>query len=95
MGFFPPQERLINGADTASDAQFLVDIGGSVGHYLLEFKTHSPSHPGQLVDVSLFCSKERTEADWRNLLETKAGLKIINIWSGGNGVESLIGVELP
>jgi hypothetical protein len=48
-GFFPVQERLIEGADSSPDAPFLVDIGGSVGHDLLEFKKHYPSHPGQLV----------------------------------------------
>lgn len=48
-----------------------------------------------MVMLTLFCSKERTEADWRNLLETSAGLKIVKIWSAGKGVESLIEVELP
>ncbi|KAF4119523.1 O-methyltransferase [Geosmithia morbida] len=182
--FFPVKERLIDGADTAPDAPFLVDIGGSVGHDLAQFKQYHPSHPGKLIlqdlpvvigqisdldptiermghdflaeqpvkgarayymhsclhdwpdDVcqtilerikeamkpgyskllinenvipdrdawwetsaldmvmlTLFCSKERTEADWYHLLEELAGLKIVKIWSGGKGVESLIEVE--
>lgn len=47
--FFPVKERLIDGADTSPDAPFLVDIGGSVGHDLAEFKTYHPSHPGKLI----------------------------------------------
>ena len=45
--------------------------------------------------LSLFSSKERTEADWYNLVEGMAGLKIVKIWGAGRGVESLIEVELP
>lgn len=48
-----------------------------------------------MVMLTLFCSRERTEADWYGLLEKQAGLKIVNIYSGGKGVESLIEVELP
>ncbi|CAH0057914.1 unnamed protein product [Clonostachys solani] len=48
-----------------------------------------------MVMLTLFCSKERTEADWYNLLENMAGLKIVKIWGAGKGVESLIEVELP
>ncbi|TLD12127.1 uncharacterized protein PgNI_03583 [Pyricularia grisea] len=44
--------------------------------------------------MTLFCAKERTEADWRKLLEGN-GFKIVKIWSGGKGVESLIECELP
>jgi hypothetical protein len=45
--------------------------------------------------LALLSARERTEADWRELIERKAGLRIVNIWSGGRGVESLIEVELP
>ncbi|CAG9949240.1 unnamed protein product [Clonostachys rosea f. rosea IK726] len=45
--------------------------------------------------LMLFSAKERTEADWYDLIERAAGLKIVKIWSGGRGVESLIEVELP
>ncbi|KAK1638741.1 S-adenosyl-L-methionine-dependent methyltransferase [Colletotrichum phormii] len=48
-----------------------------------------------MVMLTLFCSKERTEGDWYHLLEKIAGLKIVKIWGGGKGVESLIEVELP
>ncbi|KXH57984.1 hypothetical protein CSAL01_07434 [Colletotrichum salicis] len=48
-----------------------------------------------MVMLTLFCSKERTEGDWYHLLEKIAGLKIVKIWGGGKGVESLIDVELP
>lgn len=47
--FFPVQTDLIDGADTASDAPFLVDIGGSVGHDLAEFQRYYPVHPGKLI----------------------------------------------
>lgn len=43
--------------------------------------------------LALFASKERTEADWRRLLEG-AGLKIVKIWGHSEGVESLIECEL-
>lgn len=185
-GFYPVQERLIEGADAAADAAFLVDVGGNVGHDLAEFLAKHPSAPGRLVlqdlpvvigqikpgsldarieprgydfhaeqpvrgarayyihsvlhdwpddvcasilarvtaamrpgysrllvnenvippiganwqttglDVmmlALFASEERTEAHWRTLLEG-AGLRIIQIWGHGEGVESLIECEL-
>ncbi|OBR14526.1 Sterigmatocystin 8-o-methyltransferase [Colletotrichum higginsianum IMI 349063] len=184
--FYPVNERLIAGADQSPEAPFLVDIGGSIGHDIVEFHRMHPETPGKLIlqdlpvvigqikeldpavtpmshdflteqpvkgarayymhsclhdwpdDVcakilaqikgamrpgysrllinenvipstgaywetsaldmvmlTLFSSKERTENDWYNLLETIAGLKIVKIWSGGKGVESLIEVELP
>ncbi|KAK8087567.1 catechol O-methyltransferase [Apiospora hydei] len=40
-----------------------------------------------------FSAKERTLADWTRLLEP-AGLRIMNVWSGGDGAESLIECEL-
>lgn len=45
--------------------------------------------------MALLSASERTERDWYELVEGKAGLKIVKIWSGGRGVESLIEVELP
>lgn len=45
--------------------------------------------------MTLFCSGERTERDWHNLLEKIGGLKIVKIWPGDKGVESLIECELP
>ncbi|TEA12127.1 O-methyltransferase mpaG [Colletotrichum sidae] len=47
-----------------------------------------------MVMLTLFNSLERSEKDWYHLLEERAGLKIVKIWSGGKGVESLIEVEL-
>jgi len=185
-GFYPVKEKLIDGADTNPEAPFLVDVGGSLGHDLVEFQRLHPDHPGNLIlqdlpvvikDVksidkaitpmehdflteqpikgarayymhsvlhdwpddiattilsrlkeamkpgysklllnenvipttgtywetsaldmmmmTLFSSRERTEEDWYNLVEKMAGLKIVKIWSGGRGVESLIEVELP
>ncbi|KAH8892452.1 S-adenosyl-L-methionine-dependent methyltransferase [Thozetella sp. PMI_491] len=46
---YPVQQRLIDGADTGPDTPFLVDIGGSIGHDLVEFRTYHPNHPGKLV----------------------------------------------
>lgn len=47
-----------------------------------------------MVMLAGFSAKERTEADWYHLIEKMAGLKIVQIWEGGHGVESLIEVEL-
>ncbi|KAB5522978.1 O-methyltransferase [Coniochaeta sp. 2T2.1] len=47
--FYPVKEQLLNGADTSSEAPFLVDIGGSVGHDLAEFLAKHPSAPGRLI----------------------------------------------
>ncbi|EXF83960.1 major facilitator superfamily transporter [Colletotrichum fioriniae PJ7] len=46
-----------------------------------------------MMMMTLFSSRERTEEQWRKLLEP-AGLRIIKIWSAGEGVESLIECEL-
>ncbi|KAH6656244.1 S-adenosyl-L-methionine-dependent methyltransferase [Truncatella angustata] len=46
---FPVEERLIEGAETAFDAPFIVDIAGGVGHDLVHFKTNYPGHPGKLI----------------------------------------------
>ncbi|GJD01163.1 O-Methyltransferase [Colletotrichum higginsianum] len=46
-----------------------------------------------MMMMTLFSSRERTEEQWRRLLEP-AGLRIIKIWSQGEGVESLIECEL-
>lgn len=46
-------------------------------------------------DAGAPASKERTAAQWKHLLEDRAGLKIVKIWGVGNGVESLIECELP
>ncbi|OHW96427.1 sterigmatocystin 8-o-methyltransferase [Colletotrichum incanum] len=46
-----------------------------------------------MMMMTFFSSRERTEEQWRRLLEP-ASLKIIKIWSKGEGVESLIECEL-
>lgn len=46
-----------------------------------------------LMMLTLVASRERTEADWRSLLEG-AGLRVNHIYSVANGVESLIECEL-
>lgn len=46
-----------------------------------------------MVMLTLFSSRERTVEDWYNLVEKKAGLKIVKIWSVGKGAESLIECE--
>lgn len=47
--FYPVQDLLAKGADTSSDAVLLVDIGGSLGHDLEEFRRKHPDVPGRLV----------------------------------------------
>ena len=47
-----------------------------------------------LLMMTLFSSKERSETDWKELLVGKCGLKICKIWYGGSGVESVIECEL-
>ncbi|KAI6282399.1 hypothetical protein MCOR27_003799 [Pyricularia oryzae] len=182
--FYPVQDRLVAGFDPST--ALLVDIGGSLGHDMLEFHRHHPTAPGKLIlqdlpaviseikpgdlpaaatamsydftteqpvrgarayylhsvlhdwpdeaagrilqrvraamtpgysrllvnenvvpdrgawwettaldfmMMTLFSAKERTEADWRALLEGN-GFRIVGIWSGGKGVESLIECEL-
>ncbi|KAH7122174.1 S-adenosyl-L-methionine-dependent methyltransferase [Dactylonectria estremocensis] len=183
-GFFPVQEKLIKGFEEAEDAALLVDVGGSFGHDLAEFRAKFPDAPGRLVlqdlpvviekihelddniereaydffteqpikgarayymhsvlhdwndetclkilctvmeamepgyskllinenvipetgaqweatalDImmlTLLASRERTRDNWEMLLR-KAGLKIVQVWTVANGVESLIECEL-
>ena len=47
--FFPVQERLVKGAKSEVDAAFIVDIGGSVGHHLVDFARKHSDTPGRLV----------------------------------------------
>ncbi|KAK6209763.1 hypothetical protein QIS74_11347 [Colletotrichum tabaci] len=181
---YPVKERLINGFDHSGDGLLLVDIGGSFGHDIDEFRRKQPAAPGRLVAqdlpsfinqieklddrierighdffneqpikgarasymhsvlhdwpddkckerlcrttaamkpgysrllvnencipdtgadwqntgqdimmLTLVSSRERTRVKWQDLLE-KVGLRIVNIYGGGNGVESLIECEL-
>lgn len=43
--------------------------------------------------MGLFGARERTEEDWRALLEGRCGLRIRGIWNPGNGVEGVIECE--
>ncbi|KAI3554047.1 hypothetical protein CABS01_00577 [Colletotrichum abscissum] len=183
-GIYPVKHRLLDGFDDSQDNVLLVDVGGSFGHDIDEFRRKHPEAPGRLVvqdlptvinqiekldekiermghdffteqpikgarayymhsvlhdwpdkkceeilarttaamkpgysrllvnencipdtgadwqntgqDImmlTLVSSKERTRVEWQSLLE-KAGLRILGIYGGGNGVESLIECEL-
>lgn len=48
-----------------------------------------------MMMLTLFSSTQRTSTMWYDLIERRAGLRIVKIWSGGKGVESLIECELP
>ncbi|PQE16387.1 catechol o-methyltransferase protein [Rutstroemia sp. NJR-2017a BVV2] len=48
-----------------------------------------------IIMMTHFSSQERNEADWRNLLEGKAGLRISKIWKLDMPDECLIECELP
>lgn len=47
-----------------------------------------------IMMLTLFSSKERTEAQWEDLIQRQAGLRIVKIWNGGPRVESLIECEM-
>ena len=48
-GFYPVEQNLIEGARHDETAIFLVDVGGSKGHYLQELYQKHPRLPGKLV----------------------------------------------
>ncbi|KAL4917428.1 O-methyltransferase [Aspergillus aurantiobrunneus] len=48
-----------------------------------------------MMMLTLFSSPQRTSAMWYDLIEKRTGLKIVQIWNGGQGVESVIECELP
>lgn len=48
-GFYPVQERLINGFDSSISETLLVDVGGGRGHDVALFAAAHTSHPGKLV----------------------------------------------
>ncbi|KAK8024422.1 O-methyltransferase- family 2 [Apiospora rasikravindrae] len=47
--FVPVQELLVEGADPSPEAVFMVDVGGGLGHDLLEFHRYHPSVLGKLI----------------------------------------------
>lgn len=58
-------------------------------------KAHWEATALDIMMLTLFASKGRTRAQWKYLLEDRAGLRIVKIWGSGNGVENLIECELP
>lgn len=48
-GFYPVQEQLIEGATISENDVLLVDVGGSFGHDLSDFRQKWPNVPGRLV----------------------------------------------
>ncbi|KAI2780782.1 putative O-methyltransferase [Daldinia loculata] len=51
QGFYPIEERLVEGfdANTGGNDVLLVDVGGGLGHDLRELKEKHPSLPGKLI----------------------------------------------
>ncbi|KAL4887927.1 S-adenosyl-L-methionine-dependent methyltransferase [Aspergillus ambiguus] len=49
QGFYPVTERLVEGADVKAQDVLLVDMGGSIGHDISEFRRKWPNAPGRLV----------------------------------------------
>ncbi|KAJ5500802.1 O-methyltransferase family 2 [Penicillium expansum] len=47
-----------------------------------------------MLMLALFSSEQRTSTAWYDLVERRAGLKIVKVWSAGKGVESVIECEL-
>ncbi|KAJ2974552.1 hypothetical protein NUW58_g8625 [Xylaria curta] len=48
-----------------------------------------------LIMMTSFGAKERSAAQWSELLEKKCGLRIVKIWTPINGIESVVECELP
>lgn len=48
-GFYPVQERLVDGIAIGDQDALLVDMGGSFGHDLSDFRRKWPNVPGRLV----------------------------------------------
>lgn len=48
-GVYPVKERLIDGFDKSENSVLLVDVGGSFGHDIDEFRRKHPEAPGRLV----------------------------------------------
>ncbi|KAL4978280.1 S-adenosyl-L-methionine-dependent methyltransferase [Aspergillus desertorum] len=48
-GFYPVQERLIDGFDERVSDVLLVDVGGGRGHDVLTFAARHPGHPGKVI----------------------------------------------
>lgn len=47
-----------------------------------------------IVLMAILASGERSEAQWRHMIDKVGGLKITQIWTFQKGTESLIEIEL-
>jgi hypothetical protein len=47
--FYPVNDRLVDGFDSSDDSVLLVDVGGSLGHDIEEFRSKFSDAPGRLV----------------------------------------------
>ena len=48
-GFYPVKERLLEGMTDNRDEVAIVDIGGGMGHDLVELKKKHPQLPGRFI----------------------------------------------
>lgn len=64
-------------------------------HVVPPTNVHWETSALDILMMTLHSAKERTVAEWHYLLEDLAGLKILKIWDGGRGNESLIECEVP
>lgn len=48
-----------------------------------------------LIMMTGFGGQERSAAQWSDLLEKRCGLKIVNIYTVVNGIESVVECERP
>ncbi|KAL4965975.1 S-adenosyl-L-methionine-dependent methyltransferase [Aspergillus stella-maris] len=62
-------------------------------HVVPETGLHPHTTSFDLIMMALFGAKERTEPEWRALLES-AGFKIVNIWTSELAVQAVIEAEL-
>lgn len=51
--YYPVKLRLFEGAKTAPETVFLVDVGGNLGHEMMLFQNLFPGHPGRLITQDL------------------------------------------
>lgn len=49
VGSYEVPGRLLEGAGTSDESVLLIDIGGSTGHGLFEFRRKWPQAPGRLI----------------------------------------------
>lgn len=48
-GFYPVQEQLVDGVEIGENDTLLVDVGGSFGHDISDFRRKWPDVPGKLA----------------------------------------------